>query len=541
MKFSAPKIGTWLIVAALLAATRLVVGAFDHPKLLLTGAGALLLAFSRRWNPTESWPWEEPVLWRPLLACLAVLAISTIFSRDPLISIFGVYRSPFFCILTLLTAATVYVSASMFEGDFDVETACALVAIPMSLYAISQALGLDPWHWALQKGRTVSTMGSPVYLGAAYAIIIPACVDLALGKRPILGWIALLLSSVGLATTYSKGGMLAAAAGFAARGLLTGEIKLKRLIIPAIAFIGLGVLYLTRLPVSDLMRFELAKISWASFKERPWLGSGPETFLLEFRRFRTDAYIAQAETTISVQASAHNDILQALVTTGIPGVLALAWLWFAVFKAAWDGKDALVFSVMAALFVQAKFNPLPIPVLAVAALFAAKLPSRRLLSETTGRVAGGGCEIIAVAGFAICVLMGAGDRAYKTATIDQARAAYHLHRAISWAPWEPHYRQELVNLRFAQAKELEPLGGRVAALLRLRLARSAYRESVKTRRLHPADPSAHEMVANSLILLTRHGGGNRLRAAAREMERAGELDPKLTTIIAARAALAKFQ
>jgi O-antigen ligase len=58
-----------------------------------------------------------------------------------------------------------------------------------------------------------------------------------------------------------------------------------------------------------------------------------------------------------LQASAHNDILQFWATTGIVGLAAYLWAWHRALLVAW--KAPPVFGSLVALFVAAKFNPVP--------------------------------------------------------------------------------------------------------------------------------------------------------------------------------------
>lgn len=343
----------WLLaVGALVPFTGILQSTFVLPKLAVL-AIALLLTGPRR---------DRVPLLTPILAFVAAMLLTSLTSRDVFVSVMGPYNQPFFCLLAVALVLAAYLTAPQ-----DIIPPLCLAGALVSLYAIAQALGWNFNPYPLQQGRASSTMGSPVYLGAAYCVLIPAS---AYAHRFGLwyGLPSLLLCAAGLGITYSKGASLAVMCGLGAWAVLIGEIRratVLALVIPGLLAVNL---YAIRLNARDSERIELAKIAWKSFQDRPLLGSGPDTFRLEFSQHRTPGYIRLTHSTIMGQNSAHNAPLQVMSTMGIVGLIAYLWLSFAFLRWAWKERDPLSLAVIVGLLVQQQFNPIPTNVYMIAAL-----------------------------------------------------------------------------------------------------------------------------------------------------------------------------
>ncbi len=321
---------------------------YNAPKALGMMTGIVLMKGSGRDKP----------LMLPALACLAVGILSTVGSVDPIMSVFGLWEAPFY---GLLAMAMMFVAYEQSEGD--IALPCQVAAGAMAILAIAQAIWGQPiLGTTMTNGRVTATMGSPIYLGAAFV-----------GLFPYLSGPLACLALLATFLTKAKGALAGIAAGCLAYAYVQGRVsKAQVAIVLVLAGLGLTGYVYRGVTGSDQGRLELAGVAWRSFKENPVLGSGPDTFLFSFRKLRTKSY-AKLIGSKAGQGSAHNDILQALSTTGLLGCGAYLWLVWSAWKLALEQKDAAVAAVIAGIFVQAKFNPIPLPVHVLAAMACARL------------------------------------------------------------------------------------------------------------------------------------------------------------------------
>ncbi len=223
--------------------------------------------------------------------------------------------------------------------------AALLTAVPLMLLALLQVADWFP-AWAALKVRVAfapprppSALGNPNALGAVLAILIP------LGwqrrrwaaRRPdrVLWAIWTLAALAVLFLTYSRGAWLAALAGMAAYGMLTGNqtgrlLAILRetgrsrraraaLILAAVGIALLGVIAFSafRTPRRETgSRLAFYEIAWRSFRDHPLTGTGPFTYgltLAEHRSIPPD----------QPHAHAHNLILNVAAELGLPGLIAL--------------------------------------------------------------------------------------------------------------------------------------------------------------------------------------------------------------------------
>ena len=303
---------------------------------------------------------------------------STLVSVEPHYSIYGIYLAQFYglmplAVVTLLYYASAYAS---FKRDDLVDT-IILVSIPLSLYAWVQSAGFDA-PWPIHNGRSTSTSGSPVYLGAYLIIILP----LILYRWGTLqAYVAGVAGAGALFLTFSRGAWISAAISAAGYFIAARHVTLTRRRVVGAILLGaliamVGIRHNSHWE-GDSLRVEMWKIAVEAFKHHPVLGTGPETFALDFRKYRTDGAVAVIGTT-RIQGSAHNDLFQIAATQGTIGVIVYLLLSGGMFaltiNLCWRGGredrpfNACVFSALTGLWVQAKFNPVPITAMAVLAL-----------------------------------------------------------------------------------------------------------------------------------------------------------------------------
>lgn len=209
--------------------------------------------------------------------------------------------------------------------------------VALSIHAVAQKFGLDPLVAVskLPAGRAVAFIGSPIDLGAILAMAAPAA-----------GW-WLPAIMAGLWACGSRGAWLAVAFVFAPKGW-------RLLLLPIL----LAPIFSSQ--PKDIARVEIWRIAWQGFKERPWLGNGPNTYRLVFEQKKTKRLV-DAVGNIYAQQQAHSDILEALCSVGLLGLAAYLFLVWPLLR-----HPSLM-----ALFIVAKNNPVSFEVLCAAALIAA--------------------------------------------------------------------------------------------------------------------------------------------------------------------------
>lgn len=339
------------LVGSCLACAPWLLDAFGMVKVLvgLIGVGMVWISMpAPRRTPMD----------RPIAACLLVLAASTAVSVSPQLSVMGFQSQPFYGLLALSGAVLVYYAAQAWpQGP---ALCCAVVAIATGVACmIEHTIAIPPPFDLVSGYRAIGTVGSPVFMGAIIAVTVPAC--LAMGGR--VGYVGVALGIFAMAASGSRGPWLAAGAGVAVYLAAAGRLAPRVVIYGCIAGVAVLVLRVTQ---SDLDRYVTWAIALQSGFEHPWLGWGPDSFFV--------VNIARHMGGKTVQASAHNDLLQAWCTTGGAGLMAYAWLWAA---AIWTARARpAVLGSLAALFVVAKFNPVPAPAhYLMAALLGAQAPA----------------------------------------------------------------------------------------------------------------------------------------------------------------------
>lgn len=522
--------GSLLAVAPALADPVVVV------KLAALGAGTALA-----WLGLIKAPLRRTSLDRPLAALWLVMAASTAASVDPAVSVFGVYPQAFYGLLPLGLCTALYCAVAMSPGEpeTDLVLAAALAAsIPLSVYGISQRLFGDLiTRLPLPNMRVTSAIGNPVMLGACLAMLCPIALHQALTRKGWLGPAAGFLMATTLALTLARGAWLSAAAGVAVYLGLTGRVRLRPRVWLALTlcapFVFIGLQRALGKSDSDAMRVETMKSALAAFAERPVLGYGPDTFLMAFRRHKTDEFLRRTHSAPTVQLSAHNDILQAAVTLGGLGLLAYLWLIAAltlrlIAAAKADARAAAVAAGLAGLFLQAKFNPIPISALALAAAMAGLVCRRREpLKPAAARAASALAVFFCAACAAVFARFCAADALFRrgqrivntTALPDPAfmDGVERLRRATELNPWLIDYLSQRCDVIF----RVVPLvsAGQARQLMDKALALTG--EAI---RLHPGNPMAHELRATALAVSARLGSDT-LPEAMREIKLASELDP----------------
>jgi hypothetical protein len=289
-----------------------IAAAYTLPKITIVILGLAVAAYRKDFYVS-----------RRGLFLFAMLTASALLSVDPYLSVFGEWNDW----SRGLGACAVYLLLSAQECP----TTCVWYASAvLALLAVYQRLHGHP--------RAITTIGSPTDLGMLLAMAFPGAGYF----TPLIG--------AGLWATGSRGAWLGAACGFTSR--------YNRRLAWALAIVGFAV-SLRSHASKDLARVALWDSAAQAAIQHPLLGTGPDTFGLSFHAYRTTAFDANMNA-VAVQVHAHNDIMQALTTTGILGLLAyLVFVW-----------PLLTSPALFALFINAKFNLPSFEVLCAAALLA---------------------------------------------------------------------------------------------------------------------------------------------------------------------------
>lgn len=252
----------------------------------------------------------------------------------------------------LCYALALAVAATTLRGRFRVRlllVAIVVGAIPVAAYAVLQWFRLDPIWPDFPKGRAFSTLGQANTLGAYLVIAIAATAGLfgSFGRasRSLLVLVGLLLTAA-IAVTLSRGayvGLLAVVIVIAviAGAPIAGGIRLasrRVLIVAAVLVVAGWVAVVPRLEpfvqraasTVDLTEgsirghFDLWAVAARIVAEHPLLGTGQDTYVLEFGRLRDVALTPDRAAVMAKfrPESPHNVYLAIAGASGLPSLAA---------------------------------------------------------------------------------------------------------------------------------------------------------------------------------------------------------------------------
>ncbi len=373
---------------------------FEACKSTLTQLAALaLLVLAAAACLGRSWAWR----WQRLralfagpvgvavLAAVASAVVSTICSISPRTSLQGALDSSAglgsALAAAVLFAASRAVCTSAAAGEELLAAAVVGAAVACG-YALVQALGGDPVAWEHTSGfsgwlRPSGTQGHPNYLAGLVVMTLPAAAWLlrrGVERRQTARALAAGLLAVMMAGTVVMSLSRAAwlAGGVVAVVLLVGwraaSPRVWALMLLAAPAVGLAVWWMpggglkqaiisrVQQQASSPARGVVWKSAWGMFLSRPWAGSGVDTFGLAYPLARTAEYW-EVEWG-SMPTRAHNDLLHALATQGLPGGVAYLLLPAALLLAGarrWRERGerpwlAVLGAVVAAYYVQNLFG-----------------------------------------------------------------------------------------------------------------------------------------------------------------------------------------
>lgn len=319
-----------------------------------------------------------------LLLFLLSQIVSTIFSIDPHVSIWGYYSRFNGGLLSTVSYLLLYYA---FVSNFPKKKLLRLLTVTLasgflvSVYGILEKAGIDKDLWVQDvQNRVFSTMGQPNWLASYLAVLVPISLAVSLSKiknRNLLSSILYLLPSIFYLTllfTKSRSGFLGIwIANIAFWELLLWKIRkniLKPFLILNSVFLILTFIFgapfaqLDRFTLPQLVRQEasqtqpsppapttgsiidtgitesarIREIVWKgaidTFKNYPLFGSGVETFAFAYYLFRPVEHNTTSEWDF-LYNKAHNEYLNYAATTGILGVgsyllIILGFVWWSI-------------------------------------------------------------------------------------------------------------------------------------------------------------------------------------------------------------------
>ena len=343
-------LGLCLVAAGVpLAWSRFVADAYILPEIIVLSVGLLLAAAGAALSSRP--PSLSTELDRPLAAALLAWTLAAVFSIDPRYSVIGTYGGYTYGLWQVASCAAVFQLTACADARAKrlITKSALTAAMLVGTYALLQAAGLDPLVAAadLPHNRTLSTLGSPVFLGAYLALWLPVALHEALGEpgEERFGRGAAALIGAGLLTTVSRGAWLGAALGGVLYLRLAGRLRAPRWSWTRWAAAAAVTALIAAWSVSALARRSATNLGGESsrlaiwgiagriFVRHPWLGIGPDTFEQGLRQTRTEEFIRLLGQGYRL-GHAHNDLLQVLATTGLLGFAAYLRLLFALTGAA---------------------------------------------------------------------------------------------------------------------------------------------------------------------------------------------------------------
>ncbi len=352
--------------------------------LLLTGL-KLVFFWPAYFGAGTRKPWVRLVrkYWLVPLVLIAGLALSLIFSIDPVRSFYGSYDwqagwlSYFFCFLWLVLLSFNLIASDRRHGEAVLSAkinrlvvTAALSGLIVSVYSCLQALGIDFIHWAdeaWEGGRVTSSFGQPNFLASFLLLIIPLNFYLISQARIFpkkLFWsFAALFSLAALIFTASRGALLAlliAAALFFLIFLWRSELGRRKKAAIIIAGLAVAALLFLLLEAFSPGRFQslfdyqsgsvAARLNFYqaavdAISQRPLTGygleNGPEIFIQYYEPDWGVYGDAGAST-----GQAHNLVLDILLTTGLIGLALFSSFYYFFFSLAWRRRQGKVVPIL---------------------------------------------------------------------------------------------------------------------------------------------------------------------------------------------------
>lgn len=220
------------------------------------------------------WRWlaEAPSAARIAVACLATFlalaGVSTLLSENPAVAVFGGYYRregllAWGSYIAFFLAVLGWASARGTERLTGLIDLMLLASVIPAGHAIQQRLGLDFFFVVnLDPTRPNGTLGSPIFLGAYLALLLPLTIVRAWQERRgpvLLFWLAVAaLQLVALLLTQSRGPLIAFLLGTLLLAALAAGFNRSQKV-----FVAIGMLLATMVAILALINTQTAAQRWA--------------------------------------------------------------------------------------------------------------------------------------------------------------------------------------------------------------------------------------------------------------------------------------
>lgn len=282
----------------------------------------------------------------PLVIFLAAAVVSSIFSINPYVSVYGEYQRQI-GLIVLITLFLHYVFNSFLVSDkkylLHITRALVFASLPVSVYAVLQQMNIDPF--GLQPPgdtRPVSTIGNAVFTGGYLAMIFPiTLLNLSEIRSKLLRYALPLIILTGITVTRTRSAYLAVTAEiiviaalyfflkqknkgyknfFAAKGLYFTLIFGCLLAVFMILFQENIFVqrFLSIFSSSGNQRWLIWRDALGIFWKYPLTGTGIGNFASAFAEFYSTGL--RYDDVNRYIDNAHNNYLQVLFTMGIAGL-----------------------------------------------------------------------------------------------------------------------------------------------------------------------------------------------------------------------------
>ncbi len=347
---------------------------FDIVK-VVTMRGILIVALA-------AWAWETlmqggrirrtRIDWL-ILALLAWVLLSTVFSIHPPTAVFGKYRR-FEGLLSFITYAVgLFLVVQAVDRPSKMRSLARTLVMGsfiVSGYGVLQYLGLDPQRWGnlpFEANRAFSTYGNPDLFGGYLMFPLIMSITLAFSERHkvwrLVYWVAFMINVFAWLVAFTRGAWIGGVAGLIVVAFVAFRVKVRFTSedwVP-VGIMGAGaaaIVYRSLQSSHQVMniakritsifefqqgsarsRFLIWDAAIKATADSPILGHGPDTFRLLFPKYKPIEYVEQVGYR-SVADNVHNYPLQTSSAMGIPGVLLL----YGTFAAALvvSAKDAVL-------------------------------------------------------------------------------------------------------------------------------------------------------------------------------------------------------
>lgn len=338
---------------------------FVVPKLVVLRGGAILVtalaALAVIWHRAPRGDLRDPRIFLPL-AVLAWSAITTVTSTNVAVSAYGLLYVACIVVLTLALCAT--------AGRFPVPRLVLFLAVPALINVI--VLVLQFRHvWSpvpLPDGypprqRNSGLLGNPDFLASYLVAPALACIAAAIAFRERRLWYggAAALFLGGIVLTESMTALIAVSCGIVAAAAMTNWRRAAAALV-ILALLGGAVLFMYTPIRQRTAMFASAALTgdwdlfvsgrtasvlaaWQMFLDHPLLGVGVHVYQYEFLPYRFEAeeqhpQLLRFASKGSNFGEAHNDHVEVLAETGIPGYLLLLSVLGYVASRSWRATGA---------------------------------------------------------------------------------------------------------------------------------------------------------------------------------------------------------